>query len=180
MSIVLRKIKEDATTITLGWDPVPGCDGYVFYSAGVRRSKTMDPSRRSVRLSKGQEPYRVEAVRLTTIDYGEYPVVKPPPEPTYKKVAPRVAYKTDRADARYCLFLPGGMLRPGVTQRQDGKFTDESGAVYTDGDGLDESGRRSPGSANDCPTSASNIDGREYCSLPMQGDPTKNTGSWLI
>jgi len=105
---------------------------------------------------------------------------EPPPSQTYKKVAPRVAYKTDRADARYCLFNPDGSLRPGVTQRSDGKFADESGAVYTDGDGLDESGRRSGGSANDCPTSASNIDGRSYCSLPMQGDPTKNTGSWLI
>ena len=180
MSMVLRKIAEDATTITLGWDGVPGADGYVFYSKGIRRSKTMDPSRRSVRLSKGQEPYRVEAVRLATVDYGEYPAATPPPKPTYKKVAPRVAYKTDRADARYCMFNPDGSLRPGVSRLPNGLYSDEVAQYSADGDGLELSGVRSPGSANDCPTSASNIDGREYCSLPMQGDPTQNTGSWLV
>ena len=29
-------------------------------------------------------------------------------------------------------------------------------------------------------TSALEIDGRPYCSLPTTGDPTKNTGSWAI
>lgn len=110
------------------------------------------------------------------------PIPKPPdPVPTpYKKVAPRVAYKTDRADARFCMFNVDGSLRPGVTRLPDGRYQDEVAQYSADGDGLELSGVRSPGSANDCPTSASNIDGREYCSLPMMGDPTKNTGSWLI
>jgi len=180
MSMELRKIKEDATTITLGWDPVPGCDGYVFYSAGVRRSKTMDPTRRSVRMSKGQQPYRVEAVRLSTINYGEYPSPTQPPPQTYKKVAPRVAYKTDRADARYCMFNPDGSLRPGIVRLSSGVYQDEVAQYSADGDGLELSGVRSGGSPADCPTGSDSIDGRSYCSLPMQGDPTKNTGSWLI
>jgi len=102
----------------------------------------------------------------------------PPPPPVYKKVAPRVAYKQDGSDARFCLFnQPGGGLRPGVYQRPDGKYSDESGAVYTNADGLDESGIRSDGPAV---TGAKEINGREYCSLPLIGDPLKNTGSWSI
>lgn len=171
----IRKVGETATTITLGWDPVPGADGYRFYSAGVLRSKTMDPKRRTVKFSKGQEPYKVEAVVLSPIDSGTYPAAPPP---TYKKVAPRVAYAEGGSDARFCMFNPDGSLRPGVSRRQDGKYVDESGAVYSaDGDGLDESGIRADAPAV---TSALGIDGRPYCSLPLEGDPTKNTGSWLI
>lgn len=100
----------------------------------------------------------------------------PPPPVTFKKVAPRVAYKQDGSDARFCL-KDGDSLRPGVFQRPDGKYSDESGAVYTNLDGLDESGVRSDAPA---PTGAKEINGRPYCSLPTEGDPTKNTGSWLI
>ena len=89
----------------------------------------------------------------------------PPPPPPYKRVAPRVAYKAGNSDARYCVKdFPG--LRDEV-------------AAY-DENGLCTDGRRSDGSPADCPTSALEIDGREYCSLPTVGDPTKNTGSWLI
>lgn len=177
----IRKIAETATSITLGWDPVPGCDGYIFYSAGVRRSKTMDPSRRSIKFSKGMEPYRVEAVRLSVIAFDEYPdPVKPPPTTTYKKVAPRVAYKTDRGDARYCMFEADGSLRPGITRLPSGAYQDDVAQYSADGDGLELSGVRTGGSPADCATGSDSIDGRPYCSLPMQGDPTKNTGSWLI
>jgi hypothetical protein len=94
------------------------------------------------------------------------------PPPTYLKVAPRVAHKQNGSDARFCL-----VNQPGVVQRPDGKYTDESGAVYTNLDGLDESGIRS---GEPAPTGAKEIDGRPYCSLPTEGDPTKNTGSWKI
>jgi hypothetical protein len=100
----------------------------------------------------------------------------PPPPPAFKKVAPRVAHKQDGSDARFCLGEEGA-LRPGVFQRPDGKYSDESGAVYTNLDGLDESGIRSDAPA---PTGAKEINGRPYCSLPTEGDPTKNTGSWSI
>ena len=177
----VRKLSEDKTSVTLGWDPVPNVDGYRFWSAGVLRSRTCDPKRSSVKFSKGQEPYVVEAVVFTGQDSGSYPPNAPPPVQTYVRVAPRVAYKTDRGDARYCMFNPDGSLRPGVTKLPSGQYTDESGAKYAaDGDGLEESSVRSPGSSANCATASDSIDGRAYCSLPMQGDPTKNTGSWTI
>lgn len=89
----------------------------------------------------------------------------PPPVQTYVKVAPRVAYKAGGSDARYCL--------------KDFPSLRDDVASY-DPNGLCTDGRRSDGSPADCPTSALEIDGREYCSLPTQGDPTKNTGSWKI
>ena len=102
-----------------------------------------------------------------------HPLAPPvPPAPAYKKVAPRVAYKDGGSDARFCVTD-----QPGVIRRPDGKFTDDSGAVYTNEDGLDESGIRSDGPAV---TSALEINGRPYCSLPTMGDPLKNTGSWAI
>jgi hypothetical protein len=128
-----------------------------------------------VKFSKGQEPYRIEAVVLSPIDSGTYPAVPPP---SYKKVAPRVAYAEGGADARFCMFNPDGTLRPGVSRLPNGQYTDESGAKYAaDGDGLEESAIRSPAPAV---TGARQIDGRPYCSLPLEGDPTKNTGSWAI
>lgn len=102
----------------------------------------------------------------------------PAPPPPFKKVAPRVAFKEDGSDARFCLLMPdGSTLRPGVFRRGDGKYSDESGAVYTNLDGLDESGIRSDAPAA---TGAKEINGRPYCSLPMIGDPALNTGSWTI
>jgi hypothetical protein len=88
--------------------------------------------------------------------------VPPPAPPAYKKVAPRVAYKAGNSDARYCLKdFPGGK---------------DDVASY-DANGLCTSGTRSDGPAV---TSALEIDGREYCSLPTFGDPKQNTGSWYI
>lgn len=106
----------------------------------------------------------------------------PPPPPPYLKVAPRAAEKQDASDARFCLFnQPGGALRPGCFQitsgPNSGKYSDESGAIYTNADGLDESGIRSDAPAL---TKAKEIDGREICSLPLFGDPLKNTGSWSV
>ena len=176
--MTLKKKSETATRITFEIVDVPaGVEAFAFYADGRRVSKTCKSGQREVTFSKGAAAYTVTAVAFAPITSASYPSTPPPPPPTYKKVAPRVAYKTDRADARYCLFESDGRLRPGVTRRPDGKYTDESGAVYTDGDGLDESGVRSPAPAV---TSASNIDGRPYCSLPLEGDPTKNTGSWTI
>ena len=62
------------------------------------------------------------------------------------------------------------------TGQPAGHTIDESGATY-DENGLCKNGRRSDGPAI---TSALEIDGRPYCSLPTMGDPTKNTGSWAI
>ena len=88
----------------------------------------------------------------------------PPPPLTFVKVAPRVAYKAGGSDARYC-------LKDFPSLRDDVATYDSNGLCL---------GGRSDGSAADCPTSALEIDGRAYCSLPTTGDPTKNTGSWTI
>jgi hypothetical protein len=171
MSIDIRKVSETATSITLGWVPVAGADGYRFYSAGVLRSKTMDPSRDKVQFSKGAEPYRIEAVILTPIDEGVYPAVAPP---AYKKVAPRVAFKQGGSDARFCTVGQPGVVQEGGAP--PGHTIDESGATY-DENGLCKNGLRSDGPAL---TGAREINGRPYCELPTMGDPTKNTGSWQI
>ena len=174
--IQLRKVSETATKITLGWSKVANADGYRFYVNGKQVSRTCDRNKTEVTFGKvpnGQ--YTVEAVFFSRLDEGTYPT---DPPPVYVKVAPRVAYAEGGADARFCMFETNGTLRPGVTRRSDGKYTDESGAVYAaDGDGLEESGIRSPAPAV---TGARQIDGRPFCSLPLEGDPTRNTGSWLI
>lgn len=89
----------------------------------------------------------------------------PPPPATFKKVAPRVAYADGGSDARYCL--------------KDFPDNRDDVAQYSP-DGLCLGSERSGGSKENCPTSAKEINGREYCSLPLIGDPTKNTGSWTI
>ena len=105
---------------------------------------------------------------------GSSPLPPDPPNPsTYIKVAPRVAYADGGSDARYCCENQPGVSRSG------GGWVDESGATY-DENGLCVNGLRSNGSPADCPTSARSIDGRAYCDLPTQGDPTKNTGSWIV
>lgn len=159
----LRKVAETATTITLGWDPVPGADGYLFYADGARVSRTFDPKRKTVKFSKGPSSFVVEAVRFARVDADAYPDATPPP-PTYMKVAPRVAYKAGGSDARYC-------LRDFPELRDDVATYDPNGLCL---------GGRSDGSPADCPTSALEMNGREPCALPTQGDPTKNTGSWLV
>lgn len=169
--MTIRKVSETATTITFGWDPVPGADGYRFYSAGVLRSKTMDPRRRTVKFLKGQEPYKIEAVVLNPIDSGTYPPSQP--SPTFKLVAPRVAYAVPGADARYCVIG-----QPGVGLQPDGTYRDE--VAQYDTDGLCLGAERSGGSQADGIVSAREIDGRALCSLPMPGNPSLNTGSWKI
>lgn len=179
--MVIRKVSETATSITLGWDRVPGADGYRFYSAGVLRSKTMDPDRTTVKFSKGQEPYKIEAVVLDPVDSGTYPSSPPP---AFKKVAPRVAYKQDGSDARYCLWqtVEGGALRPEVwwvDPNNPAAGVRDEVAIY-DTSGLCRGSERSDGSAADGIVGAREINNRPLCSLPMTGDAAANTGSWKL
>lgn len=98
----------------------------------------------------------------------------PPPGLLYLRVAPRVAYKAGNSDARYCCTN-----QPGVWWDDNiGRWRDDV-ATYDD-NGLCTDGKRSDGDATNTVTSSLEIDGREYCLLPTQGDPTKNTGSWVV
>ena len=75
--ITLTKISETSSKITLGWTPVPGCIGYVFYADDTRVSNTWDPNKSQVTFSKGPSKFRVDAVGVE--DTGAYPSVTPPP-----------------------------------------------------------------------------------------------------
>ena len=155
--MLIRKVAETATSITLGWDPVPGCDGYRFYSAGVLRSRTMDPKRRTVKFSKGQEPYKIEAVVLTPIDTGTYPNTPPPPP-----VAPRTYNKVPAADARFCVA--------GLPHNSRGLPYDMFSAY--DENGLDVDGGRSSDTQVSGLKPANEMDGRGAC------DPYGNFPPW--
>jgi hypothetical protein len=180
----VRKIpgSDTGSTISFTWDRVIGADGYRFYSAGVLRSKTFDPTRRTVRFSKGQEPYEVEAIVLTPIDRGRYPADSPPP-PTYVKVAPITVVAEGASDQRVSLKDASGNLRPGVSILASGEATDESGAKYNgDLGGLENSSVRTKLRHEDYPelATAKAMDGRSADECPPVGDPTKNTGSWTV
>lgn len=181
----VRKVpgSDTGASITLTWDPVPGADGYRFYSAGVLRSTTMDPKRTTVTFSKGQEPYVVEAVVLNPTDSGQHPPAPTPPPIPHIKVAPRTAYAQGGSDARYCLWVgaEGGELRPGLVfvnaANPDEGVRDE--VAQYDLNGLCKGGR-SDGLETEGLVGAREMDGRPPCELPMVGDPTTNTGSWRI
>lgn len=104
-----------------------------------------------------------------------------PPPVVYKKVAPRTYNyaPSNNSDPRFCVHG-----QPGVRQRPDGLWEDESGALY-DNDGRDTSGRRSRLTQVPGLRQADNSDGRGECEFydgltAWPGDPTKNTGSWEI
>jgi hypothetical protein len=81
MALVLTKISETSTKITLGWDPVDGAVGYRFQSAmqAPKWSHTWNPMQSQVTFSKSSW-YRVEALGIE--EAGVYPTVTPPPEPS--------------------------------------------------------------------------------------------------
>ena len=77
----LTKLSETATTITLGWTPVPGCVGYRFTAEKqAKPSHTWDPARASVRFAKGSAWYKVGA--LGVAEQGTYPSIAPEPPAT--------------------------------------------------------------------------------------------------
>jgi len=95
MSIALNKISETQSKITLGWTPVAGCIGYVFYADGARVSNTWDPNKNQITFSKGPAQFKVVAVGNE--DEGVYPSVAPPPPPPGGwVVSPPVGPLTDR------------------------------------------------------------------------------------
>lgn len=85
MALMLTKLSETATRITLGWTPVPGAIGYRFQSktTAPKWSHTFDASRSQVTFAK-DEWYKVEALGVE--EAGQYPAVIPvgSPVPTYE------------------------------------------------------------------------------------------------
>lgn len=71
----LRLLAQTATTITLGWTPLPGAAGYRFSREGYTRpdgtprySHTFDPAADRVRFAAGVAWYRVEALAVAAQD----------------------------------------------------------------------------------------------------------------
>lgn len=75
----VRLIAQTSSTVTLGWDAQTG-DGYRFYRDGTAVSRTFDPARTSVKMSKGTS-YQVEVLVISGGKKGTYPPATPPPPP---------------------------------------------------------------------------------------------------
>jgi len=75
MDLPLTKLAETATTVTLGWTPIP-CLGYVLYADGVRKSNSWDQSKSSWKTNKATE---IRVVALGAAAEGVWPPVIPPP-----------------------------------------------------------------------------------------------------
>lgn len=90
-NFTLTKSAENNNTITFTYPQQAGADGYRYYAPGTLNgeacsgtavSRTLDPTRTSVRFSKvSSGQYCVEAVLLTPIGAGAYPAAPPPPPP---------------------------------------------------------------------------------------------------
>jgi len=95
----VRKISEDATTITLGWTPVPGAVGYRLTreKANGRYSHTWDPQRAQARFAKDSDWYRVEA--LGSLASGDYP----PPTPASGFLRGHSSHGKSEADLRHLI-----------------------------------------------------------------------------
>src|SRR6188472_4083945 len=89
MALVLTKLSETSTTITLGWDPPLGVGGYVFYANGqavsVGSANDKNGPRKSVKYSKTSPgpPYIGAATcrqgGILVLQTGFYPTSAPLP-----------------------------------------------------------------------------------------------------
>jgi hypothetical protein len=88
--MILSKLSETSSTITLGWTPPAGADAYAFYANGqvasvATRSNKDGSPRSSVKFSKTSPgpPFIVAALcgraGVFSVDVGTYPSSPPPP-----------------------------------------------------------------------------------------------------
>lgn len=94
--LTLKVLEQTATTVTLGWTPVP-CAGYVLYADGIRMSNTWDPNKSSWKTSKAKE---IKIVAIDIVAEGVYTESSTPP-PTANKL------KIDAAGRLSWTALPG-------------------------------------------------------------------------
>jgi hypothetical protein len=153
--------------------------GKIGYQNGIEaarlRMKKLDPGGFNATGTGAWDKY-FATLRTLVYDHDAAITVGPTPPPPpiepdrYAKVAPRMAYKDGSSDARYCCREDQpGVVRDGTGWRDD--------VAHYDSNGLCTDGKRSDGPAK---TSALEINSREYCDLPVFGDPKLNTGSWYI
>jgi hypothetical protein len=73
--LVLHKISEAATTITLGWTPPPDAIGYVYYADGIRVANTWNPTTQQVTIKKAA---KIVVEALGSLAKGIWPPPAPP------------------------------------------------------------------------------------------------------
>lgn len=89
----------------------------------------------------------------------------PDPPPSEPRLAPRAYNKgTNDSDPRFCVFLPDGNLRPGITKIGTDLYVDEGGYRYN-GDGLGQDGGNWRNRDRMVPNllPANSMDGRPVC-----------------
>lgn len=125
--IDLRKVDEDNSTITLGWDAVPGATGYRFSREGLaKRPHTWNEDRITVRFGKGSSWYKVEA--LLPGPFGVYPPPDPPPDPPTLAV---VFIAPAGSDANPCTAAePCKSFQRGYEVAQPGDIVEASAGDY--------------------------------------------------
>lgn len=156
---------------------------YLEITTSVGYATTVGPvDKGKVTRRREGEPTKLPSAKLARAAWRVAGLLAPGPVPPPKPVlvAPKTVNTQGGSDQRFCMFDGSGGLRPGVVRRNDGFYTDESGAVYAaNGDGLEESSVRNkdviPGLVG-----AKEMDGRSACECPTVGSPTNNTGSWKV
>lgn len=129
--LTLRKVAETATTITVGWDTVPGAVGFRFTGGGII-SHTWDGTRTTVKFAKTSVPFTVEA--LVAGVKGTWPQATPPPPPPPVGIGikPGASWQGayDEAKAGDVLnVLAGNHGSPTLTGSKVVTFKGESGAI---------------------------------------------------
>lgn len=115
--IALRKVAEDADSITLEWDAVAGATGYRFSSnLTSKRSHTWDGARTRVKFAKGGEWYKVEALGVS--DSGQFPAVAPPPPPPPPPPVGAIPAYADVGAKGTLTDHPGGQLSGAYSNRR--------------------------------------------------------------
>ena len=164
----LRIKSQTAGTITLEWDPVSGCEGYLFFVDGKRVSRSLDPRRHTVTFSKGHASYGVQAVAYAVVDQDAYPDAAPPPPPPPPQVAPRTYNKVlGGPDARFCIT--------GLTRGADALWHDPFSRY--DDNGLDVDGGRTSDTQVPGLKPANEMDDRGPCD-PYGSFPPWPAGSY--
>lgn len=124
MTLELTKLSETASTITLGWTPVPGARGYLFRREGEPKiSHTLDPLRSSVKFAKGSEWYEVQALMEGVV--GRWP----PEAPSIVLPGTRATLEVGQIAAWAVHDSPSTHIAPGGA-RDKHRLISTSGTTY--------------------------------------------------
>lgn len=101
----LTVLNQTGLAVTVGWTPVPGCAGYVFYRDGVRVSNTWNPTRSQVKFALDGNPHTFKVEAVAAVDSGTIQIGAPTPIPQ-PQPAPSWAAYWDRQPAQVNITRP--------------------------------------------------------------------------